>query len=112
MRDATIDLTRQKQLVEEHYAAFWSDASDEPLAAQLAPDFRNLDHVHRMVADGLPRKAHTAAARVVDLGRLDHRTNVQQGHERVHNCAARWSAATMPRRWSRKYARRVPRWLC
>jgi steroid delta-isomerase-like uncharacterized protein len=42
MRDATIDLTRQKQLVEEHYAAFWSDASDETLAAQLAPDF--VDH--------------------------------------------------------------------
>jgi predicted SnoaL-like aldol condensation-catalyzing enzyme len=37
-----IDLARQKQLVEEHYAAFWSDASDETLAAQLTPDF--VDH--------------------------------------------------------------------
>jgi steroid delta-isomerase-like uncharacterized protein len=36
------DLVRHKQLVEEHYAAFWSDASDETLAAQVAPDF--VDH--------------------------------------------------------------------
>ena len=37
-----IDLVRQKQLVAEHYAAFWSDASDETLAAQFVPDF--VDH--------------------------------------------------------------------
>ena len=37
-----IDLVRQKQLVAEHYAAFWSDAPDETLAAQFAPDF--VDH--------------------------------------------------------------------
>jgi hypothetical protein len=41
MRDAMIDLVRQKQLVAEHYAAFWSDASDETLAA-LVPGF--VDH--------------------------------------------------------------------
>jgi predicted ester cyclase len=42
MRDAMIDLVRQKQLVAEHYAAFWLDASDETLVAQFVPDF--VDH--------------------------------------------------------------------
>jgi steroid delta-isomerase-like uncharacterized protein len=37
-----IDLVRQKCLIEEHYAAFWSDAPDETLAGQFAPDF--VDH--------------------------------------------------------------------
>jgi len=37
-----IDLVHQKRLVEEHYATFWSDAPDETLAAQIAPDF--VDH--------------------------------------------------------------------
>ena|SRR5215831_20699014 len=37
-----IDFVRQKQLVEEHYAAFWSDAPDETLAAQVTSDF--VDH--------------------------------------------------------------------
>jgi predicted ester cyclase len=36
------DLVRQKQLVAEHLAAFWSDAPDETLVAQLAPNF--VDH--------------------------------------------------------------------
>jgi steroid delta-isomerase-like uncharacterized protein len=42
MREAMTDLVRQKQMIEEHYAAFWSDAPDETLAAQVTPDF--VDH--------------------------------------------------------------------
>ena len=36
------NLVRNKHLLEEHYATFWSSAPNEALAAQLAPDF--VDH--------------------------------------------------------------------